>query len=82
MSATVVGFVSEKAGTGKTTACFHIAVALARFHGKRVLAIDVDYQRGGISGRFFPDIVEKFGTEDTEGTTMFHKFQELYSAGH
>lgn len=81
MSAIVVGFISEKGGTGKTTACFHIAVALARFHGKRVLVIDVDYQRGGISGRFFPDIVEGFGAEIPDGVTMFHKFQELYSAG-
>ena len=81
MSAIVVGFISEKGGTGKTTACFHIAVALARFHEKRVLVIDVDYQRGGISGRFFPDIVERFGAETPDGVTMFHKFQELYSAG-
>ena len=81
MSAVVVGFISEKGGTGKTTACFHIAVALARFHEKRVLVIDVDYQRGGISGRFFPDIVESFGAETPDGVTMFHKFQELYSAG-
>lgn len=81
MSAVVVGFISEKGGTGKTTACFHIAVALARFHKKRVLVIDVDYQRGGISGRFFPDIVEGFGAETPDGVTMFHKFQELYSAG-
>ena len=81
MSAVVVGFISEKGGTGKTTACFHIAVALARFHEKRVLVIDVDYQRGGISGRFFPDIVERFGAETPDGVTMFHKFQELYSDG-
>lgn len=80
MSAIVVGFISEKGGTGKTTACFHIAVALARFHEKRVLVVDVDYQRGGISGRFFPDIVEGFGAETPDGVTMFHKFQELYSA--
>lgn len=79
MSAVVVGFISEKGGTGKTTACFHIAVALARFHEKRVLVVDVDYQRGGISGRFFPDIVEGFGAETPDGVTMFHKFQELYS---
>ena len=78
---TVVGFVSEKGGTGKTTACYHIAVALARFHDKRVLVLDVDYQRGGITGRFFPDLVEEFGSGKTSGTTLFHKFQQLYSAG-
>ncbi len=33
--ATVVGFISEKGGVGKTTACYHIATALNRFEGKR-----------------------------------------------
>ena len=79
--ARVVGFISEKGGTGKTTACYHIAVALQRFHDKRVLVVDADYQRGGITGRFFPDLIELFGSGEMSGTTMFHKFQELYSAG-
>ena len=79
--AKVVGFISEKGGTGKTTACYHIAVALVRFHEKRVLVVDADYQRGGITGRFFPDLVETFRSGAMTGTTLFHKFQELYSAG-
>ena len=79
--AQVVGFISEKGGTGKTTACYHIAVALQRFHDQRVLVVDADYQRGGITGRFFPDLMETFGSVEMSGTTMFHKFQELYSAG-
>lgn len=78
--ATVVGFISEKGGVGKTTACYHIAVALSRFEGKRVLVIDADYQRGGISGRFFPMLIEGFGTTTPAGTTLFNKFQQLYSA--
>jgi chromosome partitioning protein len=78
--ATTVGFVSEKGGVGKTTACYHVAVALHRYHGMRVLVVDGDYQRGGISGRFFPDVIETFGNEDITGTTLFHKFQQLYSA--
>lgn len=78
--ATVVGFISEKGGVGKTTACYHIAVALSRFEGKRVLVIDADYQRGGISGRFFPRLIEGFGTGTPAGTTLFNKFQQLYSA--
>lgn len=76
----VVAFVSEKGGVGKTTACYHIAVALVRFHEKRVLVLDADYQRGGISGRFFPDVVEQFGVGEIEGTTLYHKYQQLYSA--
>ena len=79
--ARVVGFISEKGGTGKTTACYHIAVALQRYHDKRVLVVDTDYQRGGITGRFFPDLIESFGSGEMSGMTMFHKFQELYSAG-
>jgi chromosome partitioning protein len=43
--------------------------------------VDADYQRGGISGRFFPDVIERFATGKVEGTTLFHKFQQLYSAG-
>lgn len=78
--ATVVGFISEKGGVGKTTACYHIAIALNRFHNKRVLVIDADYQRGGISGRFFPDLIEQFGSGAPTGTTLFNKFQQLYSA--
>lgn len=75
----VVAFVSEKGGVGKTTACYHIAIALNRYHKKRVLVLDADYQRGGISGRFFPELIEKFASGEAPGTTLFHKFQQLYS---
>ena len=78
--ATVVSFVSEKGGVGKTTACYHIAVALKRYHQKNVLVIDADYQRGGITGRFFPQLIERFTSGTIDGTTLFHKYQELYSA--
>ncbi len=78
---TTVGFVSEKGGVGKTTACYHIAVALQRYHERRVLVVDADYQRGGISGRFFPDFIEAFGSDTpSNGITLFHKYQQLYSA--
>lgn len=81
MPAKVVGFVSEKGGVGKTTACYHIGVALNRFHGKRVMIVDADYQRGGISGRFFPELIEDFASGAAPGTTLYHKYQQLYSAG-
>ncbi len=77
--ATTVAFISEKGGVGKTTACYHIAVGLARYHQKRVLVVDADYQRGGISGRFFPDLIEQFASGSVQGTTLYHKFQQLYS---
>ena len=77
--ATVVSFVSEKGGTGKTTSTYHIGVGLQRFHDLRVLIVDADYQRGGISGRFFPDYIENFGVVDPDDTTLYNKFQQLYS---
>lgn len=78
--AVTVSFISEKGGVGKTTACYHVAVALARFHKKKVLVVDADYQRGGISGRFFPDVIDGFGSGAAPGETIFHKYQQLYSA--
>ena len=58
--AITVGFVSEKGGVGKTTACYHIAVALRRYHEKKVLVVDTDYQRGGITCRLEPDLLDDF----------------------
>src|SRR3546814_12206448 len=49
-------------------------------HEKRVLVLDADYQRGGISGRFFPDLIEEFAEGAAPGTTLYHKYQQLYSA--
>ena len=78
--AVTVGFISEKGGVGKTTSCYHIAEGLSRFHEKRVLVIDADYQRGGRTGRFFPKLIENFGNQAPQGTTLFNKYQQLYSA--
>jgi len=41
--ATVIGFISEKGGVGKTTAVYHFGVGLQRFHDRRVLLVDTDY---------------------------------------
>ncbi|MBY0506479.1 MAG: ParA family protein [Bryobacteraceae bacterium] len=78
--ATVVGFISEKGGVGKTTACYHIAVGLKWFHDQRVLVVDTDYQRGGITCRFIPELLEDFRSGQVTGTTVFDKFQQLYSS--
>ena len=78
--AVTVGFISEKGGVGKTTSCYHIAEALSRFHKKRVLVIDADYQRGGITGRVFPKMIVNFCTHSPKGITLFNKYQQLYSA--
>ncbi|MFG6257663.1 ParA family protein, partial [Staphylococcus epidermidis] len=57
-----------------------MAEALSRFHKKRVLVIDADYQRGGITGRFFPKLIENLGNQNPKGVTLFNKYQQLYSA--
>ncbi len=77
---TVVGFISEKGGVGKTTTCYHIAIALHRFFQKRVLVVDTDYQRGGITCRFIPEMIESFHSGYVRGVNLFDKFQQLYSA--
>ena len=78
--ATTVGFISEKGGVGKTTACYHLAVALSGFEKKRVLVVDTDYQRGGITCRMFPSLIEGFREGKTSTVTLFNQFQGLYSA--
>jgi len=77
---TTVGFASEKGGVGKTTICYHVAVALSRYHGKKVLVVDGDYQRGGMTGRFVEELIEEFRTGKIQRPTLFDKFLELYSA--
>jgi chromosome partitioning protein len=77
--ATVVGFISEKGGVGKTTACYHIAVGLSWHHKKRVLVVDADYQRGGITGRFVPSLLEHFREGQLPYVTLWNKFQQLYA---
>ena len=76
----IVGFISEKGGVGKTTACFEIAVALVNTHKKKVLVVDADYQRGGITGRLDSKLIQNFAKGEMPGVTLFHKFQQLYSA--
>lgn len=75
----VIGFISEKGGVGKTTTCYHVAVALRRYHNKSVLVIDADYQRGGITGRFFPELIEGLRSGPLHDVTLFNKYQQLYS---
>jgi chromosome partitioning protein len=77
--AVVVGFISEKGGVGKTTACYHIAVGLGRYHQKQVLVVDADYQRGGITGRFIPSMLEHFHAGKLPHVTLWNKYQQLYS---
>lgn len=39
-----ISIINFKGGVGKTTLAFHLGAGLAKFHGKRVLLIDMDHQ--------------------------------------
>ncbi|MGO9532015.1 MAG: ParA family protein [Syntrophobacteraceae bacterium] len=79
--ACVISFVSEKGGVGKTTALFHIAVGLRRHKEKySVLVVDTDYQRGGLTCRLRPEMLEHFRLgEVNEFVTIYHAYRVLYS---
>ena len=77
--ATTIGFVSEKGGVGKTTTVYHVAAGLVRFHDKKVLVLDTDYQRGGLTCRLRPEMLEDFRLGQTDYTTLFHVYQSFYS---
>lgn len=44
MSAKVISFINYKGGVGKTTTTYHVGCALAYYHSKRVLLVDIDPQ--------------------------------------
>ena len=75
----VIGFVSEKGGVGKTTAVYHIGVALARFHDARVLVLDTDYQRGGVTCRLIPEMIEGFRVGKVHDDTLYVVYRSLYT---
>ena len=77
--ARVVGFVSEKGGVGKTTAVYHVGVALHRQHGARVLLLDTDYQRGGLTCRLVPDMLENFRDGEVRDKTLYAAYRSLYA---
>jgi len=74
-----VGFVSEKGGVGKTTSVYHIAVALNRYHNFRVLVVDTDYQRGGLTCRLVPSMLEGFRIGEIEDNTLYKSYRAIYS---
>lgn len=79
MDGKVIGFISEKGGVGKTTACYHIALGLKRYHKKKVLIVDTDYQRGGITCKLIPELIENFQKGEMPYKNIYHKFQSLYA---
>jgi len=77
--ATIISFISEKGGVGKTTAIYHIAVGLQRFHNKSVLVLDTDYQRGGLTCRLRPEMLEDFRLGEVTSVTLYSAYRTLYS---
>ena len=77
--ATVIGFVSEKGGVGKTTSVYHIGVALTRYHRCRVLVLDTDYQRGGLTCRLIPQMLEDFRLGEVSDVTLYVAYRALYT---
>ena len=77
--AQVVGFVSEKGGVGKTTAVYHIGISLERDHKAKVLLLDTDYQRGGLTCRLVPEMLEDFRVGQVVDTTLYVVYRSLYA---
>lgn len=75
----IISFISEKGGVGKTTAIYHVAVGLQRFHDKNVLVLDADYQRGGLTCRLRPEMLENFRLGEVASMTLYHAYRTLYS---
>ena len=77
--ATIIGFVSEKGGVGKTTCVYHIGVDLVRSHDCRVLVLDTDYQRGGLTCRLLPEMLENFRLGEVRDTTLYVAYRAFYT---
>ena len=78
---TIISFISEKGGVGKTTSVYHVAIGL-KLHekGYNVLIVDTDYQRGGITCRLRPEMLEHFRLgELPDLTTLYNAYRDLYS---
>lgn len=64
MAATVIGFINQKGGCGKSSCCFHLGGQLAR-DGLQVLLIDADPQGSLSQGFFGSAFVEALPVEST-----------------
>lgn len=71
-----VAFINYKGGVGKTTTAFHIGCALALYHKKRVLLVDVDPQTNLTFLCVSPGVWEEF--KETHGTltSLYRAFLE------
>lgn len=70
----VISFINYKGGVGKTTTTFHIGCALALFHSKRVLLIDVDPQTNLTFLCAIPERWEKFKKDNGSVAGLFQAY--------
>jgi chromosome partitioning protein len=83
--AKIISFISEKGGVGKTTSVYHIAIGLRCLQDEnhenyKVLIVDTDYQRGGITCRLRPEMLENFRLVEMGNIiTIYHAYRDLYS---
>lgn len=64
MAATIICFINQKGGCGKSSCCFHLGGALAAA-GQRVLLVDADPQGSLSQGFFGPAQVEVMPAQET-----------------
>lgn len=70
----VISFINYKGGVGKTTTTYHIGCALAMFHGKKVLLIDVDPQTNLTFLCAIPERWQKFKEDNGTVAGLFHAY--------
>jgi len=74
--ATIVSFINYKGGVGKTTTTYHIACALAYYHDKKVLMVDIDPQTNLTFLCVDYDSWKRFKTTNGTIATLYSKFRK------
>jgi chromosome partitioning protein len=69
-----VAFINYKGGVGKTTTAYHIGCALALFHNKKVLMVDVDPQTNLTFLCVSPQKWEEFKEKQGTLTSLYRAF--------
>jgi chromosome partitioning protein len=52
---------------------------MRRYHNLRVLVVDTDYQRGGLTCRLIPEMLENFRRGEVDTNSIYHCYRALYS---
>lgn len=76
--ARILSFINYKGGVGKTTTTYHIGCALANYHDKRVLLVDIDPQT---NLTFLCAIESRWQSYKNRGGRTIFTLYERYLAG-